>query len=72
MRDHAERRKLSHRRLAAWIATAAATAVGSGDWLGGVCDLISVYRFLAEAVACPASNHKAKAKCPSLLKEAYQ
>jgi NAD-dependent SIR2 family protein deacetylase len=30
----AERRKLSHRRLAAWIATAAPTAVGSGDWLG--------------------------------------
>jgi hypothetical protein len=28
-------KKLSHRRLAAWIATAAATAVGSGDWLGG-------------------------------------
>jgi len=26
--------KLSHRRLAAWIATAAVTAVGSGDWLG--------------------------------------
>jgi hypothetical protein len=28
------RKKLSHRRLAAWIATAAATAVGSGDLLG--------------------------------------
>jgi hypothetical protein len=26
--------KLSHRRLAAWIATAAPPAVGSGDWLG--------------------------------------
>jgi len=26
-----QRKKLSHRRLAAWIATAAATAVGSGD-----------------------------------------
>jgi hypothetical protein len=28
------RRKLSHRRLAAWIAMKAPTAVGSGDWLG--------------------------------------
>jgi hypothetical protein len=25
-------KKLSHRRLAAWLATAAATAVGSGDF----------------------------------------
>jgi len=29
-------RKKSHRRLVAWIATTAATAVGSGDWLGSV------------------------------------
>jgi hypothetical protein len=30
----AKRKKLSHRRLAAWIATAAATALGSGDLFG--------------------------------------
>src|SRR5208282_5879437 len=30
----AYRKKLSHRRLTAWIATAAPTAVGSGGWLG--------------------------------------